>query len=228
MTRRILVLTSDGPLGEVLQDRLQEMDCEALACTAQQAVERTAKWGRPDLVVWDLPSGETPLPGVPLIALLAADAAQGPAGAAATLGRPVDFEDLAGAVEAVLDTLPDARGKHAEDLLDMRPFPAEIVRAEQGRRLKLERMAVRVSRLGPVSCWLDVPADFRPGGKITLWLPLPGKGGKDEKTRSLRLATEIVEVRRQGLRATVICRFPKPDPEEARELRHLLAAHRKT
>ncbi|GEM_PF-3625543 len=223
MTQRILVLTPDKILGETLQDHFHAMGYTTLACPPDQASGRLDRWGKPDLVVWDLPddaAGEPAASGAILLVLLPEGSRTAPEGAAA-LRRPMDFEDLAEAVDNLLTTTPPGEEENLESASPIEPFPAEAARAEQGRRLRLERHTVRVLKLGLHSCWLGVPADFRTEGKITLWLPVPGR------TRPLRIPAEILAARRQGTRTMVVCRFENLGMEEAGDLDRILTDRRK-
>ena len=208
MTRRITVLTEDAPLGELLQDRFQDMGYEVLSRPAA---------GRPDLVIRDGGTGALPpsLAGVPVVLLLAKGGKADPR-AAACLARPMDFEDLAATVEALLEAAADPMNQKLEDAPRIEPFPAEASRAEKGRKLRMVRWGVRVLALNAHACLLAVPEDFRTEGPITLWMPVRGT------VRPLRLPAEVESLRREDAQILATCRFEALEPVEAAELKRIL------
>lgn len=226
MNPRVLVVTGNLPLGDVLQDRLQQSGMQALASPPETAADRLSRWGHPDAVVWDIPAAPAEGAGAAAAALLrdlkrpAALLLLGPPGAVprelpggALLARPVDFETLIDALQHLLAE-PKAGPAARSDRPPLEGLGAEV--AGSGRASPA-RQGVRVRTLDLGGLSFETPVDYQTGAALTIWLPVPGE------TLRLRLPAEVRWCRREGARAVVGCRFGAVSSADLARLERILS-----
>ncbi len=231
MSRRLLIITGNAPLGDALQDRFQELGFAVLASPPELLAQRLSHWGRPDVILLDLPAEGAEAPGAlrsrfdppPLLLALTPPGTTDPPppGLDAAVHRPVEFDELASVVELQLAGSPELNEAKRLERSQIKPFTGEVSHAGTGRRTQYDRQGVRVLNLDLGGACFESLVDFQGDNEISLWLPVPGE------TKRMRLKAEIRWCKRQGAHAFVGCRFVTLDAEDLQRLDRILDAQRK-
>lgn len=234
--QRVLVLTSNGPLGDVLQDRLQQAGLQALSLAPDSAASHLPRWGHPAVIVLDIPARPADASGAAAAALVrglkrpsavlllghAGTTARDVPGGGLLLPRPLDFETLLDAIQQLLaEAKRPEKGARPDRIVrpPLEGVTAEVALGGEARRLSPERQGVRVRNLDLGGIAFESGVDYTSGTHLVVWLAVPGE------TSPLRLQAEVRWCRRQGGRAAVGCRFSAMPPGDVERLERILAEH---